>query len=95
MKNNTLKLYYLTLAVLTFVFAAATVMVGSQQISNGQEIARLEKEVSSIQDQKQYLQQQLAQQQSIAQLTQKSDLQAYEPVHNVIHVADPTVVALR
>lgn len=95
MKEKTLKYYYTALACLTFVFAITTVMIGGQQISTGQEIAKLEKQQSSIQTQKEYLQQQLAEQLSIAQLTQHADLQAYQPIKNVVQVKDSNALALR
>lgn len=86
--------YYLTLACIVGTKVVETVFTGSILIGKGSTVSQLKQEKQSLLAQKQRLQQELAQAQSLAQLDEVQ-LAAYSPITTPIVLEVPSTVALR
>ena len=78
------KMYFFFLFGLVLTFAGHTVLVGSQFVSQGAEVAKLEKQEKDLTFQTQILQQQLAQQSAANGISQLALAQGYQPATQII-----------
>lgn len=86
--------YYLTLATVVGTKIVETVFTGSILIGKGSTVSQLKQEKQTLANEKQRLQQELAQAQSLSQLDQVQ-LAAYSPITTPIVLEVPSTVALR
>lgn len=86
--------YYLTLATIVGTKIIETVFAGSVLVGKGSTVSQLKQEQQTLLAEKQRLQQELAQAQSLSQLDQ-TQLAAYSPITTPIVLEVPSTVALR
>ena len=84
MNKTAVKLYFLFLFTVMFGFAAHTVMIGSQFVSQGSEIAKLEKQSRTLSSQTQALQHQIAENSSASGLTELAASAGFVPATQII-----------
>lgn len=84
MNKPLVKMYFFFLFGLVLTFAAHTVFVGSRYVSQGAEIAKLEKQEKELRFQTQLLQQQVAQQSAANGISQLAQAQGFGPATQVI-----------
>jgi len=84
MNKVIVKVYFLFLFAVAISFAARTVLVGSQFVSQGAEIAQLEKQEKLISFQSQQLQQIISQQSATRSITQLALTQGFQPATQII-----------
>ncbi len=84
MNKTAVKMYFLFLFAIVISFAAHTVLVGSQYVSQGAEIAQLEKQEKTLVFQTQQLQQQISQQSATSGIAMAAQSQGFLPATQVI-----------
>jgi cell division protein FtsL len=84
MSKTVIKMYFIFLFVIALSFAGHTVLVGSQYVSQGAEVAQLQKQEKDLTFQTQQLQQQLAQQSAASSIAQLADAQGFKPATQII-----------
>jgi hypothetical protein len=89
------KLYYISICLLTFAFAAQTIFVGSQHVGNGRVASQLERERTALVEQRQQLERSLASSQSLAEANALAERQGYQFSSRVVRLNDTAAVALR
>ncbi len=84
MNKTLVKIYFLFLFGVVLSFAGHTVLVGSQYVSQGAEVAKLEKQQKELAFNTQQLQQQLAQQSAANGISQLALAQGFQPATQII-----------
>ncbi|CAN5300817.1 hypothetical protein BH10PAT2_BH10PAT2_0760 [soil metagenome] len=84
MNKVLIKMYFFFLFGLVLTFAGHTVLVGSQYVSQGSELAKLEKQENDLSFQTQILQRQLAQQSAASGISQLAQAQGFQPATRII-----------
>lgn len=84
MNKSVVKMYFLFLFAVAISFAGNTVLVGSQYVSQGAEIAKLEKQQKTLAFETQQLQQHISQQSAANGIAQLAQSQGFQPATQVI-----------
>ncbi len=84
MNKTVVKIYFMFLFAVAIAFAGHTVLVGSQYVSQGSEIAKLELQEKTLSFQTQQLQQQIAQQSAASGISVLAQAQGFQPATQVI-----------
>ncbi len=84
MNKTVVKMYFMFLFIVTLSFAGHTVLVGSQFVAQGAQIAALQKQDKTLTTQTQLLEQQLASQTATNQLSQLAEAAGFQPITNSI-----------
>lgn len=79
-----IKMYFFFLFGLVLTFAGHTVLVGSQYVSQGAELSKLEKQEKQLNFDTQKLQQQLAQQSAANGIAQLAQAEGFQPASQII-----------
>ena len=84
MNKTAIKLYFMFLFIVTLSFAGHTVLVGSQFVAQGAQIAALQKQDKTLTTQTQLLQQQIAQQTAASSISEIAQAEGFQPVTQTI-----------
>lgn len=84
MNKTAVKLYFIFLFMIAFSFAIHTVIIGSQYVSQGAEISRLEKSSRALSLQTQALEHQIAQSSASVGISELASAQGFQPVSHII-----------
>ncbi len=75
-----IKYYYISLIIITLLFAGLTIITGSQYVANGKRIADLEKQKKIAIEQSHTLEMAAAQQLSVQEISHFAQSEGYAPI---------------